>query len=117
MPTMPNTLLWLSRALALAMALFIGVFALDAFSEGPSFWAALPHFLRHLLPTWILLAAIAVAWRRPWIGGLAFLSLAGWYATRVRRLDWILVIAGPLVLVATLYFLSWWWPRRWGRAA
>jgi hypothetical protein len=51
------------------------------------------------------------------MGGLAFLSLAGWYATRVRRLDWILVIAGPLVLLATLYFLSWWWPRRWGRAA
>ena len=108
----PNLILWLPRAVAIAAALFIGIFALDAFSEGRSFWASLPQFAVHLLPTWILLATIAVAWRRPWIGGVVFLSLAAVYAVSAsRHPDWILVIAGPLALVGALYFLSWWWPR------
>ena len=112
MSTVPNALLWISRALAIAVALFIGLFALDAFGEGRGFWTSVAGFVVHLLPTFVLLATIAAAWRRPWIGGLVFLSLAAVYVIWAREHpNWILAIAGPLTLVATLYFLSWWWPR------
>jgi hypothetical protein len=50
---------------------------------------------------------VAVAWRRPWIGAAAFLLLAAAYALTVPgRLDWILVISGPLFLVGMLYLWS-----------
>ena len=112
MPNAPNVVIWLARGFACAAAIFIGLFALDAFGQGRSFWAALPDFLIHLLPTWILLATVAAAWRRPWIGAVVFFSLAALYtASTLRRPDWVLVIAGPLLLVAVLYFLSWWLPR------
>ena len=50
----------------------------------------------------------ALAWRSPLAGAVAFVGLALTYAITVRwRLGWIAVIAGPLVVVAVLFVLSW----------
>ena len=101
-------LLWAPRVLGLAVAGFLSLFALDVFSEGGNLRGLLLGFVIHLIPTWILLATVVLAWRRPWIGGVVFVGLAAAYAlTTLGRPDWILVISGPLLLVGLLYFLSW----------
>jgi hypothetical protein len=85
------------------MALFIGLFALDALGEG------IVPFLIHLIPTFVLLIVVALAWRWPWVGGVVFVALALLYGIEARRhLDWILIIGGPLLVVGVLFFASWW---------
>jgi hypothetical protein len=103
-----NVLLWAPRVLGVLLCVFIGMFALDAFSEGKGVKEALPDFAIHLVPSLLLLAVVVLSWRREWIGGVAFLGLAILYAVMVRgRLDWIIVISGPLVIVGLLFLWSW----------
>ena len=97
--------LWLPRLLGIAVALFLAVFALDAFST-QSLWEAAPDFAVHLLPALVVLGVVAVAWRYPWVGGVAFIGFAILYAVSVRRMDWIAVIAGPLLAVGLLFLWS-----------
>jgi cytosine/uracil/thiamine/allantoin permease len=89
------------------MAAFLGLFALDAF-DGRPFAEALPAFLIHLAPSFLVLAVVAASWKFEWIGAVAFVALAVLYAVMVRgRMDWIAAISGPLLIVAALFLVSW----------
>jgi len=106
--TLLNALVWLPRISGIATSLFIGLFALDAFS-GRTFVEGLPGFIIHLVPSMFLLAIVALSWRREWIGAVVFGMLAIAYALSVpTRPDWMLAISGPLVVTAGLFLLSWW---------
>ena len=100
-------LLWTPRIVAIAVTLFIGMFALDAFSEGKPLLQALGDFAIHLVPTFVLLAIVALAWRWEWVGAAAFIGAAVLYVLSVSRWDWMLVIGGPLFAVGVLYLWSW----------
>ena len=100
-------LLWVPRVLGVAVCLFLGMFALDAFSERKGL-AAVPDFVIHLLPSLVLLAVVAASWRHPWIGGITFLLLAVGYAMAAwSHPAWILVISGPLTFVGVLFLWAW----------
>ena len=60
-------LFWLPRGFCLLFAAFISLFALDVFSEGYSLGETLVALFMHLIPTFVILLALAVAWRREWI--------------------------------------------------
>ena len=91
--TSARFLLWVPRVLGILVSIFLSLFALDAFSEGKPFLQAVSDFVIHLAPAALLLAIVAASWRREWIGGVAFVALAIFYATIVtNRIDWILVI-------------------------
>jgi hypothetical protein len=108
-----HLLLWSPRVLGVAGAVFIGLFALDAFSPGKPFTESLPDFLVHLMPALALLGLVLVSWHRPWIGGVAFVALAVAYVVVARNhLDWIIVISGPLVVAGILFLSSWHYQRR-----
>jgi hypothetical protein len=94
-------IVWSPRIVGILVALFIGIFAFDAIQEG------LLAFLLHLTPMFVLLAVVTLSWRWPWVGAGVFTGLAILYATTSPRLDWILYISGPLVVVGLLFFLSW----------
>ena len=105
-PRIRAFVVWAPRLLGLAMALFLALFALDAF-EGQPFIQALLAFAIHLLPAAIVMAVVVASWRHPWIGAAAFAALAIAYAAMVpSRPDWILSISGPLALIATLFAMS-----------
>ena len=90
------------RVLGIAVALFVGMFALDAVGEG------LPALIVHLLPAVLLLLVVALAWRRRWLGGVAFVGLGVAYAAIAwPRGTWMLTISAPLLIVGGLYFWSW----------
>ena len=74
--TYRSLLRWAPRALGGAYALFISVFALDAWGTGAGFWNELAGFLIHLLPTYFILGALVIAWKNPWLGGMLFMVLA-----------------------------------------
>lgn len=101
---------WAPRLFGVAVAIFIGLFALDAFQGAQSAGGALAAFAIHLIPAVALLALVALSWRRPWIGGVSFVALAVLYATVMARgrPDWMLAISGPLLVVGALFLWSWW---------
>ena len=107
--TFTQVLVWGPRLLALALSLFFGLFALDAFSAGKPPGAALLDFTIHLIPAAALLVLTWLSWRREWIGGIAFIGLAALYAAVnwKGRLDWTLTISGPLLIVGLLFLWSW----------
>ena len=103
-------LLWTPRVFGVLASLFIGMFALDAFSAGKPWFAALPDFFVHLIPAFVVLGIVVLSFPRPWIGAIGFIGLATAYALSVPKghLDWILVISGPLMVVGALFLWSWW---------
>ena len=87
--------------------MFLGLFALDALEQGKPLANALADVAIHLLPAAVVLAIVALAWNRPWVGGLSFVLLAAAYALTARsRIDWIVAISGPLLIVGVLYLWS-----------
>jgi hypothetical protein len=105
-----RALFWAPRALCLLFAAFISLFALDVFGAGYSFWETIAAVLIHLIPTAIILAALAVAWRWEWVGAVVFTGLSVWYlVTAWGQFPWTtyLVISGPAFLVAVLFLINW----------
>lgn len=103
-------LFWSPRILSIAFACFISMFALDVFGDHLGFWRTILALALHLIPTFIMAAAIVIAWRWEWVGAAIFGALAALYIVITlprHHLDWILFIAGPALLVAALYLVDW----------
>ncbi len=106
--TRTDWIVWTPRVLAILFACFVSLFALDVFVEGRPWTGILVALLIHLIPTYVLILVLVLAWRRPWIGALAYGALAVAYAILARRHEtWILVISVPLLVVAGLFYWSW----------
>jgi lysylphosphatidylglycerol synthetase-like protein (DUF2156 family) len=110
-----RTLFWTPRILAILYIAFLSIFSLDVFSEEHGFWRIVVALLIHLIPSFILLAVLILAWRWEWIGaalyGVAGLIYVAWTFTRpltpAIRMTWILLIAGPAFLLAVLFLANW----------
>ena len=102
-------LYWSPRILGIAYAAFISIFALDVFNEAQGFLPTLAALAIHLIPTFIMVAVVIVAWRWEWIGAGIFTALAVTYAWNVlpQHMVWALGIAAPLLLIAALFFANW----------
>jgi ABC-type dipeptide/oligopeptide/nickel transport system permease component len=103
-------LFWAPRLLCIAFAVFVSLFALDVFEEGYGLWRTLAALAMHLIPTAIILAVLALAWRWEWIGAVVFTGLALLYVRFAQargHLEWTLVISLPLLLLAALFLVNW----------
>jgi hypothetical protein len=90
------------------VCLYLGLFALDAFSGAKPLLRAIADFVVHLAPVIVLLGVVALSRRREWLGGFVFTALAAAYAYLARRHpDWVIGVSGPLLLVGILYLRSW----------
>ena len=107
-------LVWAPRILGLLLAGFLGMFALDAFDGEHGAGGAVLAFGVHLVPAAIVLASVALAWRRPLVGTGLFTGMGAWYAVRVYadHPRWILPIAVPALVIGALFAVSWWIDRR-----
>ena len=63
---------WIPRVICILAILFISMFAADAFAPELTIWQQLGAFLMHLIPSFILLALLIVAWKWELIGGVDF---------------------------------------------
>lgn len=103
-------LFWLPRGLCVLFAAFISLFALDVFGEGYSPGETLVALFMHLLPTFVILLALAIAWRRDLVGALLFAALGVAFVIFFdNRPNWLtyLIVAGPLFLISALFLLDW----------
>lgn len=109
---------WLPRIICILAILFVSVFALDAFSPELTIWQQIGSFLMHLIPSFILLAFLIVAWKWEYIGGIIFaiigLILSPFvFVMNYNRNDsiWmslgiILSITIPFIIVGVLFIVS-----------
>ncbi len=101
---------WTPRILTILFALFLSLFALDVFNEGYGFWRTLLALFMHLIPTWLVLAALAIAWRWQWAGALLCAGLGAFYIVHFWGRFYLaayLLISGPLFLLAALFLADW----------
>ena len=66
---------WTPRILCILAIAFISIFAFDAFEPGLTIWQQLAAFAMHLVPSFILLMLLVVAWRWELVGGIVFMLL------------------------------------------
>ena len=101
-------LFWAPRLLTIAFAIFLSAFALDVFSEKQPLGKLLLALLIHLIPAAIILLVLAFAWHWEWVGTVVFAGLGIFYWLRnLRHPNWIVVISGPLFLIAALFLVNW----------
>ena len=101
-----GTILWLPRIVALLFTVFISLFAFDVKDEMGQ--VHMRDLLSHLLPTLFCVLIIIISWKREWIGTLVFFALAivyAWWAS--DHVQWILLMGGPMLLLAGLYGFAW----------
>ena len=103
-------LYWIPRALGIAFAVFISIFALDVFSMNVPFWRQLLGFAIHLFPTLIVVVVLAFAWKHEWVGMVGFIALGVLYLS-ITGLQFplvvYLIIAGPAFLIGLLFLADW----------
>ena len=99
---------WAPRALCIFMILFVSMFALDVFEEAHGFWRTLAALGMHLIPSFILVAALAIAWRWELAGAVLFGGFGVCFAIIVRA-PWFgkAMFAVPFLLVGGLFLLNW----------
>ena len=112
-----RVLFWTPRALSIVFIAFLSLFALDVFDEHLGLWRTLLALTMHLIPSFVLIAALVLAWRWEWIGAALYaaagLLYVGWVVSMSRpeppamRLIWILTIAGPAFVIAGLFLANW----------
>ena len=107
--TAHKLLRWSPRLLGILFAIFISLFALDVFSENKEIPKILLALLMHLVPTFILLAALFIAWKWGHIGGIIFIVLGLLYITsfwgKGPALTFIM-ISGPSFLIGLLFIID-----------
>ena len=109
---------WLPRILCILAILFISLFAADAFAPGLTIWQQLGAFFIHLIPSFILLAFLILAWKWELIGGIIFMVIGLAFSPFIFMLNYnrnhsiwlslviILTITIPFVVVGILFLIS-----------
>ena len=106
-----RVLSWAPKVLSILFAMFLSVFALDVFSEGYGFWETIGALLLHLIPVYIIVILLVIAWRWERIGAILFIVLGLFYLVTIsgRLPHWstYFVIPGPLILIGVLFLINW----------
>ena len=110
---------WLPRAICIAAILFVSMFALDSFAPGLTFWQQIVGFLIHLIPSYVLIALLVVAWKWEYIGGILYIVMGLIFSLWVFDINYsrnqfamsqslfnAAIIAFPFVIAGFLFIVS-----------
>ena len=104
---MGRLITWAPRVIAILGICFISMFALDAFSSGAPLSEVLLGFAIHMIPSLILVAILALAWRFEVVGGIAFLLMSIVPFVRLGNPVRVnLILAGPFIVAGLLFLVS-----------
>ena len=103
--SMARVIVWAPRVLGILYILFLSMFALDVFGEQLSVGQTMIALAMHLIPSAVMIAAVAIAWRWPAIGGLIFIAAGLVYSLTMglHHPSWIAIIAGPVFVIGALF--------------
>ena len=98
---------WTPRILGILYILFISMFALDVFDGKSSLLMQVAGLLIHLLPSYILILALLVAWKKELPGGILFilLGLALMFIFRLPSFLYKLIMAAPVLIAGILFII------------
>ena len=115
---------WIPRILCIIAILFISLFASDAFGHGGGFWKELGDFIIHLIPSFILLIFLLIAWKWELIGGIVF-TVIGLVMTPIvyshnyamnQNVGMSLIIIAsitlPFIVVGVLFIISYYMKKK-----
>ena len=106
-----NILFWTPRALAILIVGLLTLLSTDVFAEGYTFWQSILGFLIHMLPTFVVLLLLVLAWRWEWVGALGFIAFAVWYVaiTWSNDMHWsaYAILSGVPGLIGILFLVEW----------
>ncbi|MCB0527106.1 MAG: hypothetical protein KDC61_04430 [Saprospiraceae bacterium] len=100
---------WLPRVVAVVFIGLLILLSLDAFEGERTAGENLIAFLIHLIPAFLCLAALIVAWRYRLAGGVLFLFLGiafTFYFGTARHFGTFMLISVPLFVAGALFLLS-----------
>ncbi|WP_449421298.1 DUF7670 domain-containing protein [Pelagihabitans pacificus] len=109
---------WLPRVICILAILFISMFALDAFNHEKTIWQQIGDFLMHLIPSFILIVFLIIAWKREFIGGVLFILIGLGFSPfiflhnyNMNQSVWVslmivLIITVPFIIVGILFIVS-----------
>jgi hypothetical protein len=110
---------WLPRIICILAILFISMFAADAFAPGHTIWQQMGAFVIHLIPSFVLVAFLIVAWKWELIGGIILVVIGLVMSPFIFTLNhgrnhfstWqslraVLMITFPFVVVGILFIIS-----------
>ena len=109
---------WIPRIICMLAILFISMFAADAFTPELTIWQQLGAFLMHLIPSFILIALLIVAWNWELIGGVIFTVIGIVLSPLIFQHNYamnqsvsmslfiILMITFPFIVVGVLFIIS-----------
>ena len=104
---------WAPRLAAVSIIFFISLFSFDVFEMEASPLEKLGGFFMHSIPSIAMIVLLILAWKRPAIGFIAFLTAAILFALRFVRglysIPNLLLFVLPLLLVAFLFYVDWKW--------
>ena len=118
MKTSLKILHWSPRILCIMAILFVSLFALDSFDPRLTLLQQIGEFLIHLIPSFVLLACLIVAWKWELIGGIILASIGIGFSPFVYQLNYhrihdvgaclviLLVITFPFIVVGVLFIMS-----------
>ncbi|MBC8494609.1 hypothetical protein H8D36_00480 [archaeon] len=105
-------LFWIPRILGIIFAVFISLFAFDTFIDGFT-WITFAGFLIHLIPTYLLIIALVIAWKWNLIGGIIYLALGAFYMVIANANPIAFLIIGvPVIVTGGLFILEWYLKKR-----
>ena len=100
---------WPQRVLAILFIFFISLLALDVFDGNMKIWEEIIGFLIHLIPSYLLIFSLIVAWRWQMAGGIFFILLGlGVFIMAWPKLGVInmLIICGIPIVIGILFILE-----------
>jgi hypothetical protein len=119
MKTSVKILQWTPRILCILAILFISLFALDSFSSERTFWQNTAAFLMHLIPSFVLLAILIVAWKWENIGGILLIIVGAVlcvfifninynqrHFTLLQSISNVSILCLPFLLAGILFIIS-----------
>ena len=118
MKTWVKVIHWAPRIICILAILFISLFAGDAFEHGETIWQKLGAFFMHLIPSFILLAFLVVAWKWEFVGGIIFMAVGLGFSPFIFTHNYsmnhsvglslaiVMFINMPFVLTGALFLVS-----------
>ena len=119
MKTSHKILHWAPRIICILAILFISMFSLDAFGNDKSLGEQLIDLVMHLLPSFVFIALLILAWYKEFAGGIIFVSLGIVFSVFVFLINFnrnqfslvnslliTIAIGLPFVLVGVLFLLN-----------
>ena len=119
---------WIPRIICILAILFVSMFALDSFDPKLTIWQQIGGFLIHLVPTYVLILLLVIAWKWELIGGILFAALGIGFSPFIfshnyqmnhsvgMSLSIILMITFPFIFVGGFFIYSYFLKKSHDRA-